>query len=623
MPQTSLASSSRNSRDKDSVHSASKRLRASGIRTAAILVGVIAVLYFAREILIPFAFAIALTMVLSPAVGWLQKLRFPRFVAALLMMLVSISVAGVISYVIFNQLVAVVNDLSNYRKNISSKIQALRNPNKSSLGRAAQSVKEIGKELATAQEPPVPQAAPGMRARLNTPANPLPVQVIEPATNELTYVLDWIRPFLAPLTMLVIVLVFTVFLLVEQTDLRNRLFRLAGLHRLNVMTQALDDGTRRVSRYLMLQFLVNAGLGVVLGAGLYAIGLPYVVLWGTVAAVLRIVPYIGPLVAGMLPLLLSLAVFDGWRQPVFIFLLFTTLELITGNFIEPMLYSAHTGISSLALLVTTVFWTALWGPAGLILSTPLTVCVVVLGRHVPHLSFLHILLGDEPVLSPGAHLYQRLLAMDDHEARAIIAEYLSQNSLLKLYDGVILPALIMAEQDRHKGALDPAREQFLFLSVRDMLGEFSENAQIAASESSEDGPALVASGRVFCLPAHDEADEIGAAMLSQFLEQAGRPTISFSMSSSPRGILDSVEPTGNDIFCISAIQPFAFYHAKTVCRKLRGKFPQSKILIGVWGSTNEVKDAIQRLQPSPPDKFVTSLADAMEYLGVPASPEKV
>ena len=218
------------------------------------------------------------------------------------------------------------------------------------------------------------------------------------------YVRDLAEPFLAPLGKFGIVLIFSVFLLIKQNDLRNRLFRLAGLDQLNVMTQALDDATRRVSRYLLMQLLVNACFGVLCGIGLYLIGIPYAALWGSVAGMLRIVPYVGAVVSALLPFMLSLAVFDSWTPPLLVFLLFATLELVTGNFVEPWLYGIHTGISALALLLTAVFWTALWGPAGLILSTPLTVCVVVLGRYVPQFSFLHVLLGDEAVLAAGSEL---------------------------------------------------------------------------------------------------------------------------------------------------------------------------------------------------------------------------
>jgi predicted PurR-regulated permease PerM len=586
----------------------------SGVRTGAILIGVIAVLYLARELLVPIAFAITLALVLSPAVGWLQMLRISRFPAVLVVMMVTVMVTTSVGYVIFNQLVHAVNDLPSYRENIDNKIKALRVPNTGGVGRAAQSVQDLGRELASAQEPPGAQAR---TARTNTPANPLPVQVVETPANGLAYVRDLTQPFLAPLAMLGIVLVFTVFLLVEEADVRNRLFRLAGLNRLNIMTQALDDATRRVSRYLMLQFLVNAGFGVLCGVGLYMIGVPYAALWGTVAALLRIVPYIGAVVAGLLPLLLSLAVFDGWMRPLLVFLLFATLELVTGNLLEPWLYGAHTGISSLALLLTTAFWATLWGPAGLILSTPLTVCLVVLGRHVPGLAFLHVLLGDHPVLAPEAHLYQRLLAMDEHEARAVAEEYRLENSLLQLYDAVILPALSLAESDRHKGALDPEREEFLFLSVREMLAEFSEKVHRSNRKQSGEQPAPAITGRILCFPAHDEADEIAAAMLAQLLDQVGCPTVSFPLGAPYESMLSLLQPSENDVFCISAIPPFAFSHTGTINRQLRAQYPQTKILIGVWGFTGENERALQRFEPSPPDKFVSSLADALEYLGIP------
>jgi hypothetical protein len=335
-----------------------------------------------------------------------------------------------------------------------------------------------------------------------------------------------------------------------------------------------------------------------------------------VAGILRIVPYVGSLVAALLPLILSLAVFDNWKPPLLVFLLFATLELVTGNFIEPWLYGTHTGISSLALLLTTVFWTVLWGPAGLILSTPLTVCVVVLGRHAPQFSFLHILLGDEPVLAAEAQVYQRLLAMDDQTARAVSDLYLTDNSLVQLYDSVLIPALTMAEQDRHKGALDKTREEFLFLSVKEMLAEFSE--QTLRIEPIEHSPAAF-SGRVICLPASDEADEISAAMLAQLLEQAGCAALAFPLDSSLQHSVSLVAPDEKDVFIISALPPFAFARARTLGRQLQVRFPRTKLVIGVWGFTGDIETALQRFQPSRPDKLVTSLADAVKFV-TPVSP---
>jgi predicted PurR-regulated permease PerM len=605
--------------------------RSPAVGTGAVLLAVITVLYFARDILVPLAFAIILSLLLSPAVCLLQKLRIRRFPSALLVMLVSVSFACGVGYVISRQLLQVAGDLPGYRENIDNKIRALRTPGKGALGRAAQNVEEIGKELSAPADAPI-EAATRTRAPQVTTANPLAVRVVEAPASELLYLRNVAQPFLGPLAKFGIVLIFTLFLLVEEADLRNRIFRLAGLSRLNVMTQAVEDGTRRVSRYLVLQLLVNLGFGILCGLGLFVIGVPYAALWGAVAALLRIVPYVGSVAAGAMPLLLSLAVFDGWRAPLLVFALFATLEVITGNLLEPWLYGMHTGISSLALLLATVFWTALWGPAGLILSTPLTVCVVVLGRHVPHLSFLHILLGDQPVLTPDAHLYQRLLAMDDQEARAVAEQYRHEHSLSELYDVVVIPALILAEQDRHKGALDPDREEFLFQSLREMIADFSQqvdNSGQTGIGSSMPDPAqpeygqiagLATGGRIFSLPAHDEADEIAAAMLAQLLEQAGYPAITLPLGASFQSTLALIEPAPNDLFCISAVPPFAFSQARTVSTELRVKFPGVKVVIGVWGFAGETKQALLRFQPSPPDKFVKSLAEALEHLGVRPMP---
>jgi predicted PurR-regulated permease PerM len=587
----------------------------TGVRTAAVVVVVIAILYLARQILIPLAFAITLTLILTPAVAWLQKLGLGRWLSVLLIMVFSIGTAAGVGWIIFNQLVEAVNDLPSYQQNIHNKIQAIRTPGKGPVGRAAASAQKLGQELSSTAAP-TPAPTPGRRNTTGQPARTVPVQVVPESANEFEYVRQLVSPILAPLGILGMVLIFSVFLLIEQSDLRNRLFRLAGLDHLNVMTQALDDATRRVSRYLMMQLVVNASFGVLCGTGLYLIGVPYAFLWGAVAGILRIVPYVGSLVAAALPLLLSLAVFDHWMRPFLVFMLFAALELGIGNFVEPWLYGMHTGISSLAILLTTVFWAALWGPAGLILATPLTVCVVVLGRHVPHLSFLHILLGDQPVLAAEAQVYQRLLAMDDHEARAVADLYLSENSLVQLYDSVIIPALTMAEQDRHKGALDRAREEFVLLSMREMIAEFSEKT-VAPESNPEAAPATECERRVLCLPANDEADEIAAAMLAQLLEQAGCPALALPLDPSLEQLAAAAEPSPSDVFCISALPPFAFARARTLSRLLQLRFPRTRIVIGVWGFTGETEQALQRFQPKRPDKLVASMASAVEFFAPP------
>jgi len=582
---------------------------------AIALFGTIATLYFAREILIPFAFALTLTFLLTPVVAFLQRLRIGRAASVLAALLIAIAAAGGIGWIIGGELVDVANQLPLYRQNIHAKIAAFHIPATGSLGKAAESVQEIVREVTSPAAPVSPPHVrnPKLPNTPPAPSSPIPVSMVQPLPTGWTEVRDLGTPVLAPLGRAGMVVIFAVFMLLKREDLRNRLLRLVGLGKLNLTTQALDDASGRVSRYLLMQFLVNAGLGTLFGFGLYLIGVPYAALWGALAAILRIVPFVGTLVAATLPIALSLAVFDGWFRPALVFLLLAALELTVANFVEPWLYGTHVGISSLALLVTAVFWAVLWGPAGLILSTPLTVCVVVLGRYVPHLSFLHILLGDQPVLAAEAQIYQRLLAMDQLEARTVVGEYLKARPLVELYDAVLIPALSMAEMDRHKGAIDAVREEFLFLSVNEMIAEFAEYQQTdsALVPDSAERP----HARILCLPAYDRADEVTAAMLSQLLEQKGFATLCFPVvGSSLNEALALIEAGHGDVVCISALPPYAFAPARAMCKQIRERFPKLKVVVGVWGFGGDTDKAKIRFERTPPDRLSTSLAGAVEHV---------
>jgi predicted PurR-regulated permease PerM len=613
-----------------------------------ILAIAIATLYFAHEILIPLAFALTLTLILSPPVSWLNKIHVSRPPAVLIVILSFVGSAAGLAWVIGNQLIEVANELPDYRHNIHDKFQAIRAPTKGTLGRAAESIQELGKELSSADPAPavggslpVRPAKPGAPTQISpTQINrPLPVEVVEPPRNGLQYARDLIKPFIAPLGITGIVLIFTVFMLAKKEDLRDRFLRLVGLGQLNVVTKALDDATNRVSRYLLTQFVVNAAFGLLVGLGLYFIGVPYAVLWGAVAGLLRLVPYIGALVGLTLPLILSLAVFDRWTPPLLVLGLGVCLEVITANLVEPWLYGANTGISSLAILVAAVFWTILWGYAGLILSTPLTVCLLVLGRHVPQLSFLHVLLGDEPVLEPQAQLYQRLLAMDQTEARSVVDGFLREHPLVELYDSVLVPALTMAEQDRHRGEIDATREEFLFLSLNEMVAEFSGyrpasqpmNAENVADEStlSKIRPAQMRSrqihsceirprnARILCVPAHDQADEVAAAMLAQLLEQQGDVALSFLVGTDFNETIAVVKPGPQDLICISALPPYAFTPARKICKQLRARFPQVEVTVGVWGFSGDQDKAKISFERTQPDRLFTSFLQVVEYIRPP------
>ncbi len=570
-----------------------------------ILTAAIAALYFARELFIPLAFAVALSLLLSPPIRGLEKLHVPRAAAAALAILGAVVLAAAIGWVIAHQLVKVASDLPKYRDNIHEKIESIRNPStkKGSLAQAAENVKEIGKELAAPEGTVANAPSPRLAARSG---KPIPVQVVSTPSSAVSSLGSYVGPFLGPFGQLAIVLVFTAFLTVKREDVRNRVLRLAGLSQLNVMTRALDDATHRVSRYLLLQFLVNAAFGILFGTGLALIGVPYAALWGAVAALFRIVPYVGTITAGLLPFLLSLAVFDEWTQPAMVLGLFGSIELTLANFIEPMLYGSQTGISALAILVAAVFWTLLWGPVGLILSTPLTVCAVVLGRYLPQLSFLYILLGDDEVLDAEAQIYQRLLAMDPMEARTVVNRYLKDHSVLDLYDSVLIPALTLAEQDRHQGALDSARGDFLFVNFGEIVAECATRVRASVEE-----PSFV--GRVLCIPASDTADEITASMLAQLLEESGFAVVSFPVGPL-NTTLAALDPGESDAICICALPPFALGKARSLCRQVRTRFPNARVIVGVWGSSRDVEEIAAGFDRTPPDKVTTTLAETITFL---------
>jgi methylmalonyl-CoA mutase cobalamin-binding subunit len=375
-----------------------------------------------------------------------------------------------------------------------------------------------------------------------------------------------------------------------------------------------------------MQFVVNATYGSLVTIGLYFIGIPTALLWGVLAGVLRFVPYVGPIVGGGLPLIMALAAFKSWLPPILCLGLFLVIELPVAYIVEPWLYGAHTGISSLAILVAAAFWTVLWGPVGLVLSTPLTVCLVVIGRYVPQFEFLYVILGDEPVFSPDVQLYQRLLAMDQREAHTVIELFLKDRSLVELYDAVIIPALSMAEEERHRGALDEARENFFIQSINEVIAELADHdtQKSAPGDQNGDGvliesrnPAASPEIRVVCIPASDRADETTAGMLAQLLELAGYATVSFPVMTSPTDVLEDLTIQESDIVCISALPPFALMNARSLSKRLRATFPKLRIVVGLWNFSGGGVKADQRLEAAFAVEVVTTLAQAVERVRAP------
>jgi predicted PurR-regulated permease PerM len=531
----------------------------------ALTAGVVAIatLYFARVVLIPFALAMLFSFLLSPLVVALERVRLPRAASVLLVVVVSMGALLSIGVVVTNQLVDVTNQLPNYKANIRAKIDSLRGVKQTGLARATEAVNELGKEVVETPSVTVPKGHQHKNiATIESSGNtPLEVQVVKASSSPREVLEGW----LGPIGTAGIVLVFTVFMLLRREDLRNRFIRLVGHSHLNLMTQALDDASHRISKYLFLQFFVNATYGLAVGLGLHFIGLPNALLWGVIAAILRFLPYVGPPMGAFLPTVLSLAVFDGWTRSFMVVGLFLVLEILVANFVEPMLYGAHTGISSLAILVAAVFWTLLWGSVGLVLSTPLTVCLVVLGRYVPQLGFLHILLGDEPVLTPETHFYQRLLASDHREARQVLDQYLEGKSLQEVYDSVVIPGLALAERDRHQNDLDEALQRFICQSTREIVEELNERVCC----------------KTVCVPATDEADEIIAVMLAQLLERDGYQAQCIPLGTTTE-MMAQVLMEAPDVVFLSALPPFAVAQTRKLYQKIRAQLPSVWIVAGVW-----------------------------------------
>ena len=355
------------------------------------------------------------------------------------------------------QLAQLAGDLPRYQSTISEKIQSFRETTagRGTLERASGMLKDLSKEL---DKPKEAATALGAGARPNAaPPKPVPVEVLQPDPGALQSLQSLISPLLHPLATTGIIVIFVIFILLQREDLRNRLIRLAGSHDLQRTTAALDDAASRLSRLFLIQLLVNGSFGVVIGIGLWLIGVPSAILWGILAGVLRFVPYIGAFIAAAFPLALAVAVDPTWSMLLWTVALFVVVEPIVGHVIEPMVYGHSTGLSPVAVVASATFWTALWGPIGLVLATPLTVCLVVLGRHVERLEFLDVMFGDRPALSPPEIFYQRMLAGDPTEASEKAEEFLKERSLSSYYDEVALKGLQLAQADAERGALDRER----------------------------------------------------------------------------------------------------------------------------------------------------------------------
>lgn len=590
--------------------------------TLLTVLAVVAALYFGSDIFIPLALSVLLSFLLAPVTARLRRWGLGRIGAVLAAVTLAFIVIFAIGGLVTMQVNQLAQELPRYQRNIESKIRAVKESG-GMFDRLTAMMRELSREVA--KETPDEEAPPAA-----APVEPIPVEVHEPAPTPLDVIGNLVWSLGSPFATAGIVIVFVIFMLIEREDLRDRLIRLFGAGQLHVTTQALDDAAQRVSRYLLMQFIINATYGIPVAIGLYFIGVPSPVLWGLLATLLRFIPYVGPFVAAAFPIALSFAVEPGWTMPLLTIALFLVLELFSNNVMEPWLYGTRTGMSPLAVLVAAVFWTWLWGPVGLFLSTPLTVCLVVFGRHFPQLEFFSILLGDEPVLPPEARFYQRMLAMDHDEAAEIAEDFLDSSSLAALYDQVIIPALRLAERDCHRGALDNTRHEYVIRSTRELvqyLGDRDNGRRNDADAADQPEHAVRPSNDepppVLCLPARDEADEIVAMMLAQVLQQRGIGAKTLALRATSLESMEEVALEKIGTVCVSTLPPLAILHAQYLCRRLRARFPHLKLLAGLWTVNTQEANIQRRLAGIPADAIVTSLTQAAEEIAALSAPPGV
>ncbi len=658
---------------------------------------VVAALYLAQEVLVPLALALLFAFLLTPLVARLESLKLGRGLSVLIVVVLSLGVVGGIGWLMGHQILSIAQQLPTYRSEIESKFRWLRGSADSTFNKASKNMQGLAEEFArpvppsttqsTTQSTTAPTTAPAQARQIEaipagadtavksatdrprgTPVDPIFTKLTPEALSPVKTVGEWIAAMLRPTAMWLLVIVFVIFMLAQREDLRDRMLRLVGQGQVNLTTQALDDAASRISRYLVSQAIVNAIYGVAVGVGLFTIGrtlgdrpFPNALLWGLLCGILRFIPYVGPWIGAAMPILLSL-VFPGMRVFAATAIMFVVLELFVSQWVEPLMYGSSTGMSALAVLASAVFWTWLWGPIGLLLSTPLTVCLVVIGKHVPQLQFLDILLGDEPVLEPPVRVYQRLVSMDEEEATELADEYLADHTLEQLYDDVLIPALSMAEHDHHRGKLDDARHAFTRQAMRGIIEEMGERhaaneeeaKEKAASEDAKEPrrkllPAFIGRSaedskpdgngkappepppprprlprdcviNVLCLPARDEADEILCLMLSQLLELQGYHAIPASVTKLAGEMLEMVEQSKAHTICVSAMPPAAVTHSRYLCKRLHGRFPDIKMIVGLWTARGDLKKAKARLTCGEAVRLVSSLAQALEQIHQIAQP---
>ena len=565
---------------------------------------VIVVLYWAQAVLVPIALAVLLTFVLTPPVSWLERWlgRVPAVLAAVTLVFIVLGLAG---WGLARQMDHLADDLPTYRVNILAKIADVRGAGKGgSVEKLQETIEGIKTDLGQSSAP------------TGTASRPVVV------TSELVTGFpgfSWLGPIVGPVGTAGLVLAMVIFMLLERRDLRDRLIGLFGHGQLTVTTKAFDEAGTRVSRQLLMQSLVNLVYGIAAGLGLYVLGVPYPLVWAALGAALRFIPYIGPVIGAGAPILVSLAALPGWAGPLWVVGLFVVLELFTNLVLETVLYAGAAGVSQVALLVSLAFWTWLWGPLGLLMATPLTVCLVVLGKHVPGLEFVGMLMADTPALAPEFGYYQRLLARDQSEAADLIEQHIKTEAPRSVYDALLLPALNYAERDRLEQRLSLDEETAVIDATRELLSDAAESIRRLQPEPSPpDDPALPGPReplRVLGFATNGIADELALQMLGHLLDDLPIVVEITKGRMLASELVSLVQAQGVSVVCLADLPPSPPSKTRYLVKRLHAALPEVRILVGRWGPRALADDSTQLLRDAGATLVASTLAETRTYLG--------
>jgi predicted PurR-regulated permease PerM len=583
----------------------------------ATIVLLVLTLRYAQDVLVPLCLAILLTFILSPIVDRLERAGIWRIPAVVIVSVLFIAATAGLAWMVGRQVVNVVGNLPEYRENIEAKLKSFQAGGGAKLKSVVTAINQIQDDvLRSMQVNPALAGAATNRAKAAKGGQPV---VVETPPSSPSFISTLLGPMLAPVVKTGVALVLLIFMLANRETLRNRIFRLVGRGHLTVTTKAFDEAAGRVSRYLIFQSMVNLGYGAIVAIGLHFIGIPNPILWGVLSGLLRYLPYLGPIIGTALPTIFAIGAFEDWHRALYVLALYVAVEITTANFVEPFLYGTKTGITPLAILIAAIFWGLIWGPVGLLLSTPVTVCLVAFGKHIPQLEFLTILFGEETQLSPEVSVYQRLLADDPEEAREIAKRYLEQNSIAELYDSLLIPVLVMAEQDSRRAALEDSQKAVIFENLKELIEDLSEapNHDFAGTRTSENPPATPdrPSTRVLAVPARDEGDQIAAIMLGHLLSRSGCQIDAIAPAPLQQKLRE-ISERSPAVLCISAVPPLSIGKARLLYHKIKSQNSATKVIVCTWKLDGFASRIEESLGIAEPDKVATTIADSAYQIHV-------